>query len=255
MKIHTFERFLEESNNPCWSGYKQIGTKMEKGKKVPNCVPIKESDDDEDKTYTFDELSKEAQQKAIEREREYFSESDDEWWDPIIEGIVENMEEIGLTDVKVEFSGFYSQGDGASFTGKVSDNKKFLEALGINPFETGGRRIKAFESLFQDFCDNIYISIFRKDSRYFHYNTIDVSVEVDGDDEITYSIGMEVNLEYNVDDLCRKIEPQILDWAKNKSKEIYSDLEKYHDEQMSDEYIADTFRENETEFDSEGNIA
>lgn len=28
-----------EDADPCWSGYKQIGMKMKKGKKVPNCVP------------------------------------------------------------------------------------------------------------------------------------------------------------------------------------------------------------------------
>ena len=29
-------------SNPCWSGYKQIGTKSKKGKTVPNCVPVDE---------------------------------------------------------------------------------------------------------------------------------------------------------------------------------------------------------------------
>lgn len=28
--------------NPCWKGYKAIGTKMKDGKKVPNCVPVTE---------------------------------------------------------------------------------------------------------------------------------------------------------------------------------------------------------------------
>lgn len=28
-------------NDPCWDGYKKAGTKIKKGKKVPNCVPDK----------------------------------------------------------------------------------------------------------------------------------------------------------------------------------------------------------------------
>jgi hypothetical protein len=28
--------------NPCWKGYKSIGTKMKDGRKVPNCVPANE---------------------------------------------------------------------------------------------------------------------------------------------------------------------------------------------------------------------
>ena len=29
----------KQSSDPCWDGYKQIGMKTKKGKKVPNCVP------------------------------------------------------------------------------------------------------------------------------------------------------------------------------------------------------------------------
>lgn len=35
----------EEKNddNPCWDGYKMVGTKKKNGKEVPNCVPEDES--------------------------------------------------------------------------------------------------------------------------------------------------------------------------------------------------------------------
>ena len=39
--IKTYEQ-IAEGNNPCWSGYKQIGTKSKAGKQVPNCVPVDE---------------------------------------------------------------------------------------------------------------------------------------------------------------------------------------------------------------------
>jgi hypothetical protein len=46
--IKKFTEFQNvDENKPCWTGYKQIGTKKKKGKKVPNCVPIKESNDKE----------------------------------------------------------------------------------------------------------------------------------------------------------------------------------------------------------------
>ena len=31
----------KHSNDPCWDGYKKVGMKIKKGKKVPNCVPKK----------------------------------------------------------------------------------------------------------------------------------------------------------------------------------------------------------------------
>ena len=34
---------VEEKDGPCWSGYEMVGWKMKDGKKVPNCVPMKES--------------------------------------------------------------------------------------------------------------------------------------------------------------------------------------------------------------------
>ena len=31
----------KKSTDPCWDGYEKVGTKIKKGKKVPNCVPNK----------------------------------------------------------------------------------------------------------------------------------------------------------------------------------------------------------------------
>lgn len=51
-KIQPYEIF--EGKGPCWTGYKQIGTKMKNGRRVPKCVPIiKES-----KVETLQEFSK-----------------------------------------------------------------------------------------------------------------------------------------------------------------------------------------------------
>lgn len=37
------ESNLSENKNPCWKGYKQVGSKKKNGKMVPNCVPINEA--------------------------------------------------------------------------------------------------------------------------------------------------------------------------------------------------------------------
>jgi hypothetical protein len=51
MTILTYADFLKEKANPCWKGYKQIGTKKKNGRIVPNCV--RESED-VDNTEGFD---------------------------------------------------------------------------------------------------------------------------------------------------------------------------------------------------------
>lgn len=40
-RILTFDQMME-GKDPCWVGYKQIGTKTKSGKIVPNCVPVDE---------------------------------------------------------------------------------------------------------------------------------------------------------------------------------------------------------------------
>jgi len=37
------QKYRYEEKNPCWKGYRQLGTKMKNGKEVPNCVPISEA--------------------------------------------------------------------------------------------------------------------------------------------------------------------------------------------------------------------
>lgn len=46
-----FLEFLEAKEDPCWDGYQQYGMKNKNGKKVPNCVPVKEDSDLDEATY------------------------------------------------------------------------------------------------------------------------------------------------------------------------------------------------------------
>ena len=213
------------------------------------------SESEEEKSYTFDELSPEAKQNAIDRNRDYSVEGND-WWEPIIEGFTEDLEDIGMTDIKCEFSGFYSQGDGASFTGKVIDNNKFLKSVGINlpSVGLGNKAPRKFDTVLDSIADNIYISIERYNSRHYHYNTISANVEVDGDNEIELDLGLGMVIEIDISEICEKIEPIITDWAREKSKELYRDLENDYEELTSDESIASDLELSGYSFDKDGNI-
>jgi len=41
--MKTFKHFREDLKQACWKGYQAIGMKTKNGKKVPNCVPVKEA--------------------------------------------------------------------------------------------------------------------------------------------------------------------------------------------------------------------
>ncbi len=42
----SFKDYLtEKKKDPCWTGYEMVGMKDKGGKKVPNCVPVKEENE------------------------------------------------------------------------------------------------------------------------------------------------------------------------------------------------------------------
>ena len=202
-----------------------------------------ESFSESEKTFSFSELPKEIQEKIIEDEKNNISESGDDFWsEPILEGFHEDMEALGLTDIEVEYSGFWSQGDGASFTARVynSENKKFItEALGLKVLD--------------EVAENLLITIRRESTRYSHHNTMIAHVEVDGDDEVEKDMGTGMIITINVEEACEAIEEATGNWARDRAKKLYDDLETAYEEQFKDEYIIDDLEANGVEFDESGN--
>ena len=83
----------------------------------------------EEETYSFEELSPEAQEKALDNNRDLNIDYDG-WEDGVTEGFKEDMKEIGIDDIEINYTGFNSQGDGASF--KSDDIDKTEEKYAKN---------------------------------------------------------------------------------------------------------------------------
>jgi len=85
----------------------------------------------EDKTgIRYDDLSDEAKERALSWWSESFS-GDDSWSESVIEDWKEHrLPEMGFGEnAEIAFSGFWSQGDGASFTCTSFDLRKYAEYL------------------------------------------------------------------------------------------------------------------------------
>ena len=52
----------------CWKGYEAVGMKVKNGKKVPNCVPIKENHEGESNNYMFWQNLETIKQDTIKEE-------------------------------------------------------------------------------------------------------------------------------------------------------------------------------------------
>jgi len=222
---------------------------------------------EEEKTYSFDELPKEVKEKALENNR-YINVEYTEWYEPVVEDFEYAMEELGLKDVEVEFTGFYSQGDGASFTARVDDVELFLKkALEINAStefldmgedEDSSKEADELRQLMGDLRnvgydtreklkpEDLYLEIVRITNRYSHENTIEASVEME-----------ELDVEDDDRDWNKfydEMMSMITDWAREESKELYQRLNKYYDELQSDEEVAETLIANDYQFNEEGEI-
>ena len=60
-------------NEKCWDGYKQVGSKMKNGKKVPNCVPVNEASSPAQQAAIAINMKK----KGVEPKNESYGEIDE----------------------------------------------------------------------------------------------------------------------------------------------------------------------------------
>ena len=80
------------------------------------------------KTYGFNELSNEAKQVAFVDNSD-INVDDFDWYDYTKEDFHSILELIGFYNIDSNFSGFYSQGDGASFSADYRYKKGCLKAV------------------------------------------------------------------------------------------------------------------------------
>lgn len=84
------------------------------------------ANDEDERTYKFDELSPDAKEHAIEKWREKGWAWDDNDTEALTDTFKEDLETLGLPHDKVHWQLNYAQGDGVSFEGKI-DIKEYLK--------------------------------------------------------------------------------------------------------------------------------
>lgn len=179
------------------------------------------------KAYTFEELSPEAKAIALDNYRDL--NVDHEWYKYTIDDWKERLSEDGYLDADIHFSGFGSQGDGASFTAQmdlvkwISSRPQYTELLPL--IEEG----------------DITAIIKRTSRQYSHKNTCSAEVEVDYHVDKT-----EVNV------LASALEDELEEDRIRLCEELYRELGQEYDYLTSDEAVAETITINEYLFTAEG---
>lgn len=200
--------------------------------------------------YKFDELSDKAKEKA----RDWYRESmlTDDWWDGVYEWADEVFKIIGITSGKyvktmnntmrrtgpaIYFSGFNSQGDGACFEGSYVHLSGAPEKLRAEyPTEETLHKIADELQAVQARHGYQLSATSQHLGRHCHEHSVLISVFADGD----YA-------EEDVAEEVRKCMRDLMRW-------IYDKLEQEQDYLLSDEYVDESIRANEHEFEADGSL-
>lgn len=231
--------------------------------------------------YTFDELEGRAKEKA----RQWLVDAalDSDWWECVYADAKEDGDKRGFEIEDIRFSGFWSQGDGASWTGSVNV-ARFVEWMLEQPegtpvhrqIDVDRHRYLCLVELMKDGWVEPHINIVRSSYHYVHENTTGPENSVDWSalasemcldpdlgqpESVLHSEGVlkgasvvgvaeGIDVAALIDDLDMRIKEQVQSF----SQEIYARLEATHDALTEDEELADMASANDWRFDEEGNF-
>ena len=225
-------------------------------------------------TYKYQDLSDSAKETA----RQWYLEGMDyEWYDGVYEMVIEDGKEKGFYINEIFFSGFYSQGDGASWIGQV-DVGAWLKANA--PDSIGVSALVALVN--KDYIEK-HVRVSRSSSNYCHENTMDIDeVQFDGrfydgneldevelETETIEGQGIFDGLSLaNVRDIVNtdeanpyrlsniaKLDEDIEESAKDYARDIYQRLREEYEYLCSEEMMLDHFNCNNYQFTEEGKLS
>lgn len=229
--------------------------------------------------YTFQELIEaneagDVTELALEKAREWLQEdaTDDGWWECTYEQWQEALAQIGFDNVKISFSGFSCQGDGASFTADV-DARKLCAFMSekIEPSEiTYDGKTEDFRGWIVKKCGGVgtdYHYLFLANSvsatvkrcygagNYSHEGTCEFLADDVGDygdeDDDTELIGQLTR--HTRENLFESFVNDAEELRRDLCHAIYDSLRDEYEDLPSDEYLIDSSEANEWTFDEDGN--
>lgn len=217
--------------------------------------------------YTFGELialatskpDNKSLKRAVETAREWLQEGQTnyDWWSNIYETWISALNQIGFTDADISFSGFWSQGDGASFTCKHVDLGilvAFLHAAPVAEYSIKGTEtgedfrpwlvhqvsgvIPLAASVMELDWDQVTASVVRKRTggHYVHAMTCELDID-NRTDDIDRVNALADSVEQLRQDICHA---------------IYRELETEYEWRLEDEQLIETSDSNEYTFDESG---
>lgn len=162
------------------------------------------------------------------------------WYQCVFDDWAEKLKEKGIVAEDFAFSGFWSQGDGASFRGAI----EVLPFMKAHEFD---HKYPATYYLAEHGL--VHLKLYREASFYSHDNTVSLSSEVeeynpyDLDDDLRSSV-FETMMEESIKE-WESFQADVLQECRSYMRLVYADLERDYYDLTSDEQVWETIQLNE----------
>jgi len=208
----------------------------------------------------YEDLTPSAQRAALSE----YGEPPDDWPSDVYEYAREKARERGFHIEEINYSGFHSQGDGASWTG-VADLLEFLE-YHVQRDVPHYTELVMLTELVRNLHPDKWLSFHRRSFYYSHSGTMqlednDITFEFDDEEPVVMSSGIlagadarEVADAIGAKYLWNDVEEWVLREAKDYADTIYKQLEEEYDNYTSEEYFKELIYINGWRFDSAGKL-
>lgn len=194
--------------------------------------------------FSFNELSKEAQKKAIEKH--YDINVDHGWWEFVYDDFKEQARNEGFDIDRMYFSGFWSQGDGAMFEYSGLDDKLLHDF--VDNILIGTEHLSPMRK--QWLLNNVYISgKGNQRGHYYHNKSCSHSIywEINNGD-----LHWTTNFYQWLESFCEDFEEFVINRYDDLCSSLYTSLQNEYEYLTSEEAIKETIIINEYDFTEDG---
>ena len=182
---------------------------------------------------TFEELSDKAKAVAIDAHRDWEIDAHD-WWDYVYEDARRMASLIGIEINEIRFTGFWNQGDGASFTGAYAWKPDCIEAI---KSECEDEKLIAFAT---------ELTVLQTTMKLLYDVTYECTISR------IYSSIMVTDFNLDLPEYIFKIDKQFQDIMRRFADWIYAQLKAEYDYLTSDEHISEMLTDSHLRFDELG---
>ena len=211
----------------------------------------------------FEELDSNAKSNAISQ----YGDPPDDWYEEVYARYIGDkaVEAKGMLVENIQYSGFYSQGDGASWTGRVN-TENFIQHH-VKPDHPDAGRYMALLALIQEGWTDNGATIYDTSYMYVHSGCmklegVTITADIDADDnEEVFTQGIFQGAGINgvaraigVESLINDLEEWVLKEARSLADDIYKALRDEYEAYTSEETFKEIIYINGWRFDSKGNL-